>query len=74
MGKLIFFLFIGIIIYFLFFNKKGIKHHPKKEDNIENKELILCDNCKTFTPEEEIIKIDNKNICKECYDNFKWAF
>ena len=67
MGKLIIFLIIIFAIYFLFFKKK----EPIKKEQNESKDLIMCDNCKTFTPQDEIKKINGKNICKECYDNLK---
>ena len=66
MGKLILFIIIIGAIYYLFFKEKK----PIKNEN-ENKDLIMCDKCKTFVSEDEIIKIDGKNICKECYDNLK---
>jgi len=67
MGKLILFIIIIIAIYYLFFKEKPL---PEKKEK-ENKDLIMCEKCKTFVPEDEIIKINNKNICKECYDNSK---
>jgi len=66
MGKFIFFLIIIISIYFLFF-KKTKQNIANNED--ESKDLIMCDVCKTFTPQNEIKKINGKNICKDCYDN-----
>lgn len=66
MGKLIFTIVIIWAIYYFFFKEKK----PLKKES-ENKDLIMCDKCKTFVPEDEIIKIDGKNICKECYDNLK---
>ena len=68
MGKLIFLIVIITAIYYLFFREKPL---PKEN---KSKDLIMCDNCKTFVPEDEIIKKDGKNICKECYDNLKWTF
>ena len=65
MGKLIFFLLIALGIYFMFFKKPSIKQETKKEN--EDKDLIMCDKCKTFVSEDEIIKTDGKNICKDCY-------
>ncbi len=63
MGKLILFLFIIGVIYFLFFKKNA----PKPSNDEE--EFLMCDKCKTFMPKSKIKKIGNKNICKECYDN-----
>jgi len=68
MGKLIFFLLIGFGIYFMFFKKNKVENNPKKEKD-ENKDLIMCDKCKTFVSEDEIKKVNGKNICKDCYDN-----
>ncbi len=65
MGKLIIFLIIIGAVYFFFFKKQKVEN-SKKESN-ESKDLILCDKCKTFYPENEIKKIDGKNICKDCY-------
>ena len=72
MGELIFFLLIGFGIYFLFFKKNNPVQPPKKEN--EDKDLIMCDKCKTFVSEDEIIQKNGKNICKECYDNSWRAF
>jgi len=72
MGKLIFFLIIIAIIYFIFIKKPSqIKPTNTSSEDNENNDLIMCDKCKTFTPQNEIFKINGKNICKECYDNFK---
>jgi len=68
MGKLIFFLLIGFGIYFMFFKKNKVENNSKKEKD-ENKDLIMCDKCKTFVSEDEIKKVNGKNICKDCYDN-----
>jgi formylmethanofuran dehydrogenase subunit E len=65
MGKLIIFLLIIGAIYFFFFKKPKIKE--EKENDSED--LILCENCKTFYPKNEIKKINGKNICKDCYAN-----
>ncbi len=67
MGKLILLIIIATTVYYFFFKEKPIKQKDEKQD----KDLIMCDKCKTFVPEDEIIKIDGKNICKECYDNLK---
>ena len=69
MGKLIFFLLIGAAIYFMFFKKNKVVNKPKNKQKDENTDLIMCDKCKTFVSEDEIIKSNGKNICKECYDN-----
>jgi len=66
MGKLILFLIIIAAIYFLFFKKPQVTQNNSEDDS---KDLIMCDICKTFTPKDEIKKINGKNICKECYDN-----
>jgi uncharacterized protein len=65
MAKLILFLIIIGIIYFIFKSKK--KKTIYKEPPV--KDLIMCEKCKTFYTKNEILKIDGKNICKECYDN-----
>jgi len=67
MGKLIFFILIIGIIYYLF--KPKNKHSVN--ENFDENDLIMCEKCKTFTPKNEIYKIDGKYICKECYDNSK---
>jgi uncharacterized protein len=63
MGKLILFVIIIFGVYYLFFRKKDIKN--------DTDELILCERCKTFYPQDEIININGKNICKDCYANSK---
>jgi len=71
MGKLIFFLIIIGIIYIIFFQKPKIKtSNDSNDDNLDN-DLIMCEKCKTFTPKNEILNINGKNICKDCYDNSK---
>lgn len=67
MGKLILFLIIIGVVYFLFFKKPKVEND--NSSNEESEDLIMCDKCKTFTPKNEIRKINGKNICKECYDN-----
>jgi len=67
MGKLILFLIIIAVIYFLFFKKPQVEQRNDNED--DSKDLIMCEKCKTFTPKNEIKKINGKNICKDCYDN-----
>jgi len=70
MGKLIFFLIIIAIVYFLFFKKPStIQDKNINTNENDSEELIMCDKCKTFTPKNEIKKINGKNICKDCYDN-----
>ncbi len=72
MGKLIFFLIIIGAVYFLFFKKPEVQNSNKQKTsnkNNDSEELIMCDQCKTFTPKSEIKKINGKNICKDCYDN-----
>jgi uncharacterized protein len=63
MGKIIIFLIIIAIIYFLFIktNKKEIK---KTEEN-EN-EFVQCENCNMFVLKKEAIKKNGKYYCKEC--------
>ncbi len=69
MGKLILFAIIAGVIYFMFFKKSEVINKSQNNTKNENEDLIMCDKCKTFVPENEIKKIDGKNICKECYDN-----
>ncbi len=66
MGKLIFFLIIIGMIYMLF-KKKSVPASSQKESNSDD--LIQCDKCKTFYPQNEIKNINGKNICKDCYAN-----
>jgi len=68
MGKLILFLIIIAAIYFLFFKKPQVTQNKNDSEN-DSEDLIMCDKCKTFTPKNEIKKINGKNICKDCYDN-----
>ena len=70
MGKLILFLIIIGIIYFFFFKKPQTIANSENK-NEDNEDLILCEKCNTFTPKNEIVNINGKNICKECYDNSK---
>jgi uncharacterized protein len=70
MGKLIIFLIIIGAIYFFFIKKPQVNNEKKETNsNNESQDLILCDNCKTFYPKNEIKEIDGKNICKDCYAN-----
>ncbi len=60
MFKLIFFIIIIGIIYYLF---------KKNSLTSTSNDLIMCDKCKTFYPKNEIKQINGKNICKECNAN-----
>jgi len=60
MGKLILFLIIGGLIYYFFVKKPSVSKD-------EGEELVMCDECKTFFPKNEIISKNGKNICKECH-------
>jgi len=70
MGKLIFFLLIIAAIYYLFIKPKN-KPQDIENENYDENDLIMCEKCKTFTPKNEIQKINGKYICKDCYDNSK---
>ena len=63
MSKLILLLLIIAGIYFFF-----IKSRKKKTEENEN-EFIQCDKCSTFVLKKDTILIDNKILCKECYEN-----
>ena len=60
MSKIILILLIIAGIYLVF-----IKSRKK---NIEN-EFIQGDKCYTFTLKKDIKLINNKRLCKECYEN-----
>jgi len=64
MAKIIIFLIIIGVIYFLF-----IKSNDKKEINNEENEFIQCENCKTFVLKKEAILKNGKYYCKECNAN-----
>jgi formylmethanofuran dehydrogenase subunit E len=57
-ARLILFAIIAFAIYYFFFRKK-------------EEEFIMCDECKTFYPSDEMIKVGKKYFCKECYENLK---
>jgi len=69
MGKLIFLLLIIGGIYYFFIKKE--KNIQNDKENYDENDLIMCEKCKTFTPKNEIKKINGKYICKDCYDNSK---
>ena len=60
MSKLILILLIIIGIYFFF-----IKSRKKEVED----EFIQCDKCSTFVLKKDTILINNKRLCKECYEN-----
>ena len=62
MSKLILILLIIGGIYFFFIKSR------KKDTENEN-EFIQCDKCSTFVLKKDIILINNKRLCKECYEN-----
>jgi len=62
MSKLILLLLIIAGIYFFFIKSR------KKEIKNEN-EFIQCDKCSTFVLKKDTILINNKKLCKECYEN-----
>jgi len=66
MGKLILFIIILGAIYFFFIKKPSVS---EKKEKTESKDLVMCDECKTFYPKEEIITKEGKNICRECHAN-----
>jgi len=61
MSKLILILLILVGIYFFF-----IKSRKKEE---EESEFIQCDKCSTFVLKKDTKLINNKRLCKECYEN-----
>ena len=63
MAKLILLVLIIGGIYFLF-----IKSRKKKIKENEN-EFIQCDKCSTFVLKKDTKLINNKRLCKECYEN-----
>jgi len=63
MSKLILILLIIVGIYFFF-----IKSRKKKTEENEN-EFIQCDKCSTFVLKKNTKLINNKRLCKECYEN-----
>jgi len=60
MSKLILILLILVGIYFFF-----IKSRKKEEES----EFIQCDKCSTFVLKKDTKLINNKRLCKECYEN-----
>jgi len=67
MAKIIIFLIIIGVIYFLFIkqNNKEVKNKTNNEEN----EFIQCENCKTFVLKKEAILKNGKYYCKECNAN-----
>ena len=62
MSKLILISLIVVGIYFFFIKSR------KKETENEN-EFIQCDKCSTFVLKKNTKLINNKRLCKECYEN-----
>jgi len=63
MSRLILILLIMIGVYFLFVKSR------KKKIKEDESEFIQCDKCSTFVLKKDIILINNKRLCKECYEN-----
>ncbi|WP_024791424.1 PP0621 family protein [Lebetimonas sp. JS032] len=60
MGKIIVFLIIIGVVYYMFRPNKKIK-----KDNDEN-EFVQCENCKTFVLKKDAKFKNGKYYCREC--------
>ncbi|WP_024787869.1 MULTISPECIES: PP0621 family protein [unclassified Lebetimonas] len=61
MGKIIIFLIIIGVIYYMFRPNKKIK----KDNNDEN-EFVQCEKCKTFVLKKDAKFKNGKYYCREC--------
>ena len=64
-------LLILIIAGIYFFIKPSSKKDTKKHEKIKKNEyeFIQCDKCYTFVLKKDTILVNNKRLCKECYEN-----
>ena len=69
MGKLLIFLGIIVVVYFLFFRKKSLRNDSQKNDEVSF-EMVECAVCGTYTAKDEAIKKGNKYFCStKCLDS-----
>jgi uncharacterized protein len=64
MSKIIIFLIIIGVIYFLF-----IKSNKKEIKTSNENEFVQCESCKTFVLKKEATEKNGKFYCKECDAN-----
>lgn len=62
-GKFVTFIIIFIIVYFMLVSKFRKKTKKNKIINLKK-----CFKCGTFFDEEEMVKLENKYLCKRCFN------
>ncbi len=69
--KVIAVVFIGFIIYILFFKNKRVDG-VKKNDKLISDEMVECPSCSTYVAQSEAIVSSGKFFCsKECLNQKK---
>ena len=69
--KVIAVVFIGFIIYILFFKNKRVDG-VKKNDKLISDEMVECPSCSTYVAQKEAIVSSGKFFCsKECLNQKK---
>lgn len=69
--KVIAVVFIGFIIYILFFKNKRVDG-VKKNDKLISDEMVECPSCSTYVAQSEAIVSSGRFYCsKECLNNKK---
>ena len=68
--QIILLIILGVYLFRKLKPKKDIKNKKPNEKVKENEnEFIQCDKCYTFVLKKDTILINNKRLCKECYEN-----
>ncbi|AXK48690.1 hypothetical protein CRU87_05840 [Aliarcobacter trophiarum LMG 25534] len=69
--KVIAVVFIGFIVYILFFKNKRVDG-VKKNDKLISDEMVECPTCSTYVAQSEAILSSGRFYCsKECLNNKK---
>lgn len=66
--KLLIFVLVLAIIYFIFFKKKSVESGGSStKDTIDDQTMVECSKCGTYVSTKESIMKDGKHYCsKEC--------
>jgi len=66
-GKLLIFIIIGVMVYFLFFKKSLSNKENEKPKKLDESDMVECNKCGVYVNVKEAIIKDGKYYCsQEC--------